>query len=303
MIERNAGLKVSQEKLSYRQEDQSLRYQKLLEAATDYTYTVMIEDGRPSRTVHSICSFAITGYTPAEYNETPFLWFEMIHEDDRDMVSGYLDKLMAGAEIPPFEHRIIHKDGNTRWVRNTVVPHCDAEGRLTEYDALVSDITEARRAAAKTAKINRAYKTLSMCNQAMIRASSEKELLEKPCHILTETGGYALAWVGYANHDEEKSVRIAAKSGSNTGYLQELRISWADTAENNQEPAGSAIRSGQTVLHDSSSPNSGHTPWQKRARQYGYLSSIALPLRAEQEIIGALNLYTGESNAFNRHEI
>ena len=303
MIDRNAELKISSENLPYPREDLSLRYQKLLEAATDYTYTVMIEDGRPSRTVHSICSFAITGYTPAEYQKTPFLWFEMIHEEDRGLVSEHLDNLMAGAEIPPFEHRIIHKDGSIRWARNTLVPHYDAEGRLVEYDALVSDITEARRAAAKTAKINRAYKTLSMCNQAMIRASSEKELLEKLCHILTEVGGYALAWVGYARHDTEKSVTVAAGAGKDKGYLHELHISWADTDEYGQGPTVRAIQTGQTVLHDSSLLQSEQTPWQERQRQYGYLSSIALPLRAEQEIIGALNIYAQECNAFNRHEI
>jgi len=228
MIDRNAELKISLENnLPCLREDLSPRYQKLLEAATDYTYTVMIEDGRPSRTVHSICSFAITGYTPAEYRETPFLWFEMIHEDDRDLVSEHLNNLMTGAETPPFEHRIIHKNGGIRWVRNTVVPHYDGKGILVEYDALVSDITEAQKAAAKTAKINRAYKTLSMCNQAMIRAGSEKELLARLCHILTEVGGYELAWVGYARHDTEKSVTVAASEGKDAGYLQGLRISWS----------------------------------------------------------------------------
>jgi len=303
MIGHAPELKISPENLSCRQKDLSLRYQKLLQAATDYTYTVMIEDGRPSRTVHSICSFAITGYNPDEYKERPFLWFEMIHEDDRGLVSEHLDKLMAGAEIPSFEHRIIHKDNTIRWVRNTVVPHHNTEGRLTEYDALVSDITEARKAASKTAKINRDYRTLSMCNQSLIRANSEKELLEKLCHILTEAGGYTLAWVGYAKHDEGKSVTVAAGAGRNTGYLQELRLSWAETEENNQEPTCRAIQTGQTVLHDSNSPKSGEAPWQERAKQYGYLSSIALPLKAEQEVIGALNLYAEENNAFNRHEI
>jgi len=308
MIEEDAELKIWPESLScphgeFPLTHKELRYQKLLEAATDYTYTVKIEDGRPNTTTHSVCSFAITGYTPDEYKETPFLWFEMIHEDDRDLVSDQLNTLMAGAEIPPFEHRIIHKDGSIRWVRNTVVPHCDTEGKLVEYDALVSDITEARKAAAKTAKVNRAYQTLSMCNQALIRASSEKELLTKLCHILTETGGYALAWVGYARHDAEKSVTVAAGDGKDAGYLQGIRISWADTDASGQEPTGSAIRTGQIILHDNSLPQSAHGPWQERARQCGYFSTIALPLRTEQDVIGALNLYAWESNAFNRHEI
>ncbi|MCX5876048.1 MAG: GAF domain-containing protein, partial [Deltaproteobacteria bacterium] len=308
MIEQDAALEISPESPSCLHEDfplshKELRYQKLLEAATDYTYTVKIEEGRPNRTIHSVRSFAITGYTPAEYQEIPFLWFEMIHEDDRGLVSEQLNTLMAGSEIPPFEHRIIHKDGNIRWVRNTVVPERDEKGRIVEYEALVSDITEVRKAAAKTAKVNRAYKTLSMCNQAMIRASSEKELLTKICHILTEAGGYALAWVGYARHDEKKSVTVAASAGKNTGYLQGLRISWAESDEDGQGPTGRAIRTGQIVLHDNSFPPAGYMSWQEKARQYSHLASISLPLRAEQEVIGALNLYAGENNAFNRHEI
>jgi GAF domain-containing protein len=142
-----------------------------------------------------------------------------------------------------------------------------------------------------------------MCNQALIRANSEKELLEKLCHILTETGGYTLAWVGYAKHDEGKSVTVAAGTGRDTGYLQELRLSWADTEENNQETTCRAIRTGQIVLHDRNSPKSENDSWQERAKLYGYLSSIALPLRAEQEVIGALNLYAEENKVFNQHEI
>jgi signal transduction histidine kinase len=44
------------------------------------------------------------------------------------------------------EHRILHKSGSIRWIRNTPVPRKDEAGRLVGYDGLVSDITEHKRA-------------------------------------------------------------------------------------------------------------------------------------------------------------
>jgi len=44
------------------------------------------------------------------------------------------------------EHRIIHKNGDVKWVRNTPVPRYDLEGKLIAYDGLIVDITERKKA-------------------------------------------------------------------------------------------------------------------------------------------------------------
>jgi two-component system, cell cycle sensor histidine kinase and response regulator CckA len=43
--------------------------------------------------------------------------------------------------VLPFEHRLIRRDGRTIWIRNTLVPYYDKQGRLTRYDGLVEDIS------------------------------------------------------------------------------------------------------------------------------------------------------------------
>ncbi len=43
-------------------------------------------------------------------------------------------------------------------------------------------------------------------------------------------------------------------------------------------------------------------PW-KEALARGYLSSIALPLKKEKKIIGAISIYAGEKNFFTKDEI
>ena len=121
------------------------RYRQLLAAVTTYTYSVVLDRGTPVSTEHSSGCIAATGYSPADYQADPSLWIEMVPPDDRPIVRQHVDAVLAGQIMPPLEHRIIHKDGSTRWLRDTIVPHHDAAGRLCRYNGLVEDITERKR--------------------------------------------------------------------------------------------------------------------------------------------------------------
>ena len=81
--------------------------------------------------------------------------------------------------------------------------------------------------------------------RVLLRATDEQSLLKEICRIVCEEAGYRVAWVGYAEHDEAKSVRPVAWTGAEEGYLANLGITWADT-ERGRGPSGTAIRSGKT---------------------------------------------------------
>ena len=121
------------------------RYRQLLAAVTTYTYSVTLDAGMPASTEHSSGCIGATGYSPADYRNNPALWIEMVPAEDRPMVREHVDAVLAGQSMPPLEHRIVHKDGSTRWLRDTIVPHRDAAGHLVRYDGLVEDITERKR--------------------------------------------------------------------------------------------------------------------------------------------------------------
>jgi PAS domain S-box-containing protein len=127
------------------------RYRRLVESVTNYIYTVQVEAGRPVSTTHGPGCVSVTGYTAEEYHADPHLWYSMIHAEDRCMVEKQVRKILLGEDAPPLEHRIIHKDGSVRWIRNTIVPKFDDRGRLAAYDGLVVDIT-ARKQAEETIK-------------------------------------------------------------------------------------------------------------------------------------------------------
>lgn len=122
------------------------RYRKITAAITDYIYTVYVEEGRVVRTEHSPACETITGYTAEEFNSDPFLWFTMVMEEDRVRVREYFDRVLTGEPEGPIEHRIYCKDGSIRWVSNMPVVHRDDMGNIVNYDGVVSNITERKKA-------------------------------------------------------------------------------------------------------------------------------------------------------------
>ncbi|MCL5096855.1 MAG: ATP-binding protein [Candidatus Omnitrophica bacterium] len=118
------------------------RYKHLLELTTDYIFTTTVKDGQVVSTSHSPACLAVTGYTSEEYAADPVLWYRMVHEEDRPAVVQQAAQVLAGKPVAPIEHRIHHKNGSIRWVKNTTVPRKDDRGRVIACDGLISDITE-----------------------------------------------------------------------------------------------------------------------------------------------------------------
>lgn len=174
-------------------------------------------------------------------------------------------------------------------------------GTIKYYDGAVADITARKRAEEKLRKANRAFRTLSRANQALIRAESEKELLEEICAVIVEAG-YRLAWVGYAERGEEKRVRPVAQSGYEKGYLDAVKIHWAE-GERGRGPTGKAIRTGTPFICRNIMENPASKAWREDALERGYRSSAALPLRVDGDVIGALNVYATDVDAFEEDEV
>jgi PAS domain S-box-containing protein len=150
------------------------RYKRLLESVTDYIYTVKVEDGRVVATRHGAGCMAVTGYSPQEYEANPYLWYDMIHTEDRSAVLEQAARALAGEVVPPLEHRIIHKNGFIRWVKNTPVLQYDEANRFVGYDSLIADITERRQAEDALRESEARFRTLAETTAAAIFIFQDK---------------------------------------------------------------------------------------------------------------------------------
>jgi len=164
------------------------------------------------------------------------------------------------------------------------------------------DITDRRRVEKDLSRANRALRTLSKCNRALFRGTDEQDFLRQVCDIIVNDGGYRMAWVGYAEHDEKKTVRPMAQAGYEDGFLESISVTWADTALG-QGPTGKAIRQGKPYVRRNIIIDPDGSPWREEVLQRGYASSISLPLRADGKTCGALGIYAKDPDAFDREEL
>jgi PAS domain S-box-containing protein len=165
-----------------------------------------------------------------------------------------------------------------------------------------TDITGRKQSERALERLNRTLRTLSSANQALVRAKSEPELLHDMCQVLIDIGGYRMAWIGFAEHDEARSVRVAAVAGHNEGYIEQAQVSWADN-ERGRGPTGTAIRTGQPQVNLNFATDPRMGPWRVEALKRGYASSAALPLRDASGVFGALTIYAGEPEAVGPNEL
>ncbi|HXR47027.1 MAG TPA: PAS domain S-box protein [Candidatus Limnocylindrales bacterium] len=198
-----------------------------------------------------------------------------------------------GKGVSPAGQKCIHL--------TTKVPFRDSQGRIQGLVGIGRDITERKQAEEELHRLNRSLETLSKCNEVVVRATDETTLLTKICQIITEIGGFRLAWVGYSGQDESKSVRPVAWAGAGAGYLENLQISWADT-ERGRGPTGTAIRTGRPTTFANLAENPDFAPWREEALRHGFSSSIGLPLKADDKIFGVLSVFSSQADAFNPSE-
>ena len=246
---------------------------------------------------------ALTGYQPADLVGNSRISFgQLIHPDDRQGVWDSVQATIENREPYQLTYRIITQSGEERWVWGHGCGIFSADGALVALEGFITDITDRKQAEVALHKVNRALRTLSEFNQLLVRAPDETALLDNVCRIAVEFGGYRMAWVGIAQHDEAKTVKPVAWAGHEEGYLEHARISWADD-EHGGGATGRAIRTGNVCIIKDVQQEPAASPWASEMARLGYTSSMALPLIGPGGTFGALNLYATDSNAFDEEEV
>jgi len=131
LFEKSDALKESEE-----------RYRYITETITDYIYKVYFENGKPVNTLHSPACYAILGYTAQELNTDSGLWYNIIHPDDKQNFDDFISTFLKSNKNATVEHRIIHKNGETVWISNTMIAFRNDNGKLLHYEGIIKDITE-----------------------------------------------------------------------------------------------------------------------------------------------------------------
>lgn len=212
----------------------------LIEASLDPLVTIA-PDGKVTDVNNA--TERVTGHSRQELVGTDFSGYFTEPERAR---AGYQQVFREGW-VQDYELGIRHRDGRVTPVLYNASLYRDEAGQVVGVFAAARDISERKKAERELRRLNRALRTISECNQVIVRAQEERELLYGVCGILLKEGGYRMAWVGYAEQDEAKAVRPVASAGFEEGYLEHAQITWAD-AERGRGPTGRAVRSGEPSI-------------------------------------------------------
>ena len=148
-------------------------------------------------------------------------------------------------------------------------------------------------------KLTRALLATNNCNQALLYTTDEIELLQKICNIMVDIGGYRMAWAGYAELDEAKSVRAVALAGFDDGYIEAVREADASLGLG---PTGLAIRTGEPCIIRDIRHELRFKPLLTQALERGYASVQSVPLKTDHGVIGAITIYSATPDAFDSEE-
>lgn len=219
---------------------------------------------------------------------------DLVHPEDqvsaKDLFTRYGS--VAGSH-PPTTHRLRTASGGWRTLEVIATNHL--------HDPSVRGIVVNARDVTERNSLTRALLTLSRGNQVMIHARDEQSLLDEMCKAIVEYGGYRLAWVGFAEDDQNKTVRPMASFGR-TKYLEGIFVSWDDN-EFGRGTVGTAIRTARAQVREDMLDSEELAPWFERAKGMDLNSICTLPLSLDGKVIGTLSIYSDERGVFDSEAV
>ncbi len=200
------------------------------------------------------------------------------------------------------EFRLRHKDGHDVWTSMSTNPQFDESGAYTGALAMVTDITDRKRADQRIRDLNRTYAVLSDINQLIVRDHDPRTMLAAACRIAVEKGGFKLAWVGLLD-DANNRLALSAQTGAGPDTLEIL-----DTLIQGDPPAGCAftrhaLQTGEHGVCNDVANDPKSVSWRGAALQRGYRAMAAFPLKPGGKHVGVFNLYAGEAGFFDPEEL
>jgi len=92
----------------------------------------------------SVAHEAMFGYSQEAFFNNTMLWYEIIVPEDKLIVDAGYPVLFSGKNLH-HEYRIVHADGQIRWIEAKMKPTLDTNGKLIRIDGIASNITERKR--------------------------------------------------------------------------------------------------------------------------------------------------------------
>ena len=226
--------------------------------------------------------------------------FNFVHSKFHEIVRSQMAAPSGVSTLPRSVQKIVRLDGGVLDVEVSLFHFVDQEG--TACAIIFRDISERTRKDKEICRLNRLYAVLSQVNQMMACVNSRQELFSRTCRVICEVGGFKLAWIGWLDADRREVVPLAWH-GEQEQTKQTIPLYRAEAPQEVTGLVGTAICKKRTcVINDYVGDPRTHL-WQEHAAVLDHRSAIALPIRNDGKICGALMVFSTERNCFQSQEV
>ncbi|MBI5331698.1 MAG: GAF domain-containing protein [Betaproteobacteria bacterium] len=161
-----------------------------------------------------------------------------------------------------------------------------------------TDISDQLRREAQIRHLNRILRTVSACNEDLVRARSEPDLLQDVCRDIVEIGGYLLAWVAEAApkgantpvawHGDKAAYQVHLAMDHDPDHLRHCLVNAA--LDTRQTQVCNQLNSTPECRFDELS-------------RMGVAAALSLPLLNDGQVLGALTIFSSQTDNFDAAEV
>ncbi|HEU4687208.1 MAG TPA: EAL domain-containing protein, partial [Vicinamibacterales bacterium] len=198
-----------------------------------------------------------------------------------------------------------------REVVGAISLYADGRGAFDEDElALLSDVASNVSFALESIerqdgleRLSRIRNVLGEMNAAIVRIRDKQQLFQEACRIAVEHGKFGLCWIGLLDASS-MDVTPVAWAGHGSEEINKSKTTARADSPQGQGLVGRAIREGKATFNNDISigPKVGGQR-REQAIRLGYRSLMALPLSAENAVVGVFALFVKEANFFDEEEV
>ena len=245
----------------------------------------------------------LTGWKDAEALERDLNEvFSVRDQDGCILIKNPVAKVLEDGVVVDLRNNLLfNRDGTRLIVDDSAAPIVDDHGNIVGAVLVFRDVTERRKAEDKRAKLNGLLMAVRNMNESLLRVKSEPELFQQICESLATVVNFKLVTINLLDKDRYE-IKPVAYAGGADGFLPLCSFTWDELAEG-RSPVGTAITTGAPCVVNDTEDDPSYAPWRSEALKRGFNSIAALPLVSNGEVMGSLDVYSGEKEAFGPEEI
>ncbi len=184
----------------------------------------------------------------------------------------------------------------------SIAPVVGAGGHVTNAIVQHYDLSERVRAERAREALYRRLRMRSECSDSLVHATDQSALVSAICESVTRTGRYRLAWVGFAEGADARSIRPAAQAGVDAGYVAEV-YGRPDAELGAGDPVLQALAAGRPFIVEVPDVAEGGVPWRDAALRRGCRAACILPLLTDGAVLGVLSVYAASPDQLGGDEV